>query len=99
MSQTKRIVGFLFFTTLMLAKVSAFHVHTHDRDDCDHEEECELCDWALEFQTAELEIPSPIIPKVSESTLFIKPFTEKVPVFSSVIKVHQLFSRPPPLHR
>nr|WP_299340919.1 hypothetical protein [Allomuricauda sp.] len=92
----KRIFGFLFFTTLMLVKVSAFHVHTHHDDDCNAIENCEICDIVFESQSSDFEIISHYIPHTSENSIQAKPFTEKAQIFSGEAKVYRLFSRPPP---
>ncbi|MBS9463631.1 hypothetical protein KIM67_14525 [Flagellimonas sp. 389] len=96
MLQTKRIAGLLVFTFLMLIKVSALHVYTHQNDDCNAIENCEICDIALESQTSDLEIPSQFISSNYHTILEVKRFTETPQVFSKASNAFQLFSRPPP---
>ena len=96
MSQMKRIVGLLLFTSLMLLKVSALHVYTHHDDDCNGIEKCEICDIVFESQSADLEISSSFILHISQGVIPNSSFTEKAQIFSGELKVHQLFSRPPP---
>ncbi|MEM9362524.1 MAG: hypothetical protein AAGA43_07815 [Bacteroidota bacterium] len=92
----KRICGFIVFTTLLLIKVSAFHVYTHHHDDCDSAEECEICDIVLDNQTSDFDVPQPafldthqwVIPK---ELVILGSFNVLVDS-----KLNLLFCRPPP---
>ncbi|WP_422351401.1 hypothetical protein [Flagellimonas sp.] len=96
MQDLKKIFVFLLFATLMLVKVSALHVYSHQDGETHEIENCAICEIALESQQSNFEITGKVmIPEVN--TFFITEEVEfqyqiNVPIPSS----HFFFSRPPP---
>nr|WP_298998635.1 hypothetical protein [uncultured Allomuricauda sp.] len=98
MLQEKKTLGLLFFIGLMLLKVSAFHVYTHDHyDDCDSIENCEICDIVLDNQTSNVDIPQPIPIDIFQLIISQETADFTSPVFFYDSKFNHLFCRPPPL--
>ena len=96
MLRMKKIFGLVFFTILMLLKVSAFHVHTHHDEDCEGIDKCEICDLVLESQTSDLDIPSPSITEIQDIIIIDNYVLLKPEFFSRDSGINLLFSRPPP---
>ena len=97
MLQAKRICGFVVFTTLLLIKVSAFHVYTHHHDDCDSVENCEICDVVFDNQTSDFDVPQPIILD-SPRWVLSKDFSISISsIFIDDSKLNRLSCRPPPM--
>ncbi|WP_394748702.1 hypothetical protein [Spongiimicrobium salis] len=93
-SQKKILASFVLFT-LMVFKVSALHVYSHQNDDS--VEQCSICDVAIHSQDVELSTPPQII--LPNTVEFIPISEERFnTVFTLVLpKVcHTLYGRPPP---
>lgn len=92
----KKFFGFLLFVSLMLVKVSALHVYTHDDTDVDSIENCTTCDIALENQNSELQLATGIV-EVSIQEIIPKAFKINADQQLKSIRFYSLFfSRPPP---
>ncbi len=98
MKQRTQIFGLLLLTALMLVKVSAFHIYSHQDFDTDAIEDCSYCDLAIENQNAEL-LVADIVVDFAKKTFF---FETKKPQFAHQIELIglkenlKLFLRPPP---
>lgn len=97
MGKYQKIFTFFLFTFLMLVKVSAFHVYTHQDTENTAVENCKWCALAVENQNAaHLEVSgldfSPNLLTVLENQLFI----EISELFLVNDTKSDLFSRPPP---
>ena len=96
MDKTRKIIVFLLFTCLMLVKVSAFHVYSHQHDDKDAIEHCDQCEIAMEAQNADFEVLADIVVceplQVAISKRMVLTDTDATIETSTYI----LFSRPPP---
>ncbi len=94
----KNVLGLFFFGTLMLIKVSAFHIYTHDDTDADNIENCIVCDAVLENLTSDIQfagdnidvVPAHEIADSVPQAFFDQPAETAVFYF-------RLFSRPPPV--
>ncbi|NAS13522.1 hypothetical protein [Poritiphilus flavus] len=53
MASGTRTFLLLLLASLMICKVSAFHICDHEHDQADKTEHCELCDLAIEIQQAD----------------------------------------------
>ncbi|RDY61666.1 hypothetical protein [Flagellimonas nanhaiensis] len=51
----RKFIGLLLFTSLMVIKVSSFHVYAHQDGDSETIENCNICDLALENQTLDFQ--------------------------------------------
>ncbi|MEM8847821.1 MAG: hypothetical protein AAGD17_12035 [Bacteroidota bacterium] len=92
----KRICSFIVFTTLLLIKVSAFHVYTHHHDDCDSVENCEICDVVFENQTTDFDVLHPIILDSAQWALSKDFSAPSSSIFIDDSKLNRLSCRPPP---
>ncbi|MDC6364577.1 MULTISPECIES: hypothetical protein [Flavobacteriaceae] len=92
----RKIIGLLFFTSLMLIKVSGFHAYAHHDEDSDAIENCDICDLALENQTLDFHVPhnSYEIADTEFSIKYLK--TPKDEQLKEQSFHYYLFSRPPP---
>ncbi|MEW2921998.1 hypothetical protein AB1A65_11055 [Muricauda sp. ANG21] len=95
----KRFVGLLVILTLMLVKVSAFHIYSHQDCDSDTIENCNDCYLALVSQASDFDAPEDIQVVVN---LY---FTDNAQQLSIVEQFNGqscnlfYFSRPPPRHK
>ena len=92
----RKFIGLLLFTSLMLIKVSGFHVYSHQDDDPETIENCNICDLALENQALDFQTPDDSyvvadieFPQRHQQTLKDQQLKEQS--FN-----YYLFSRPPP---
>lgn len=88
---------FIFFTTLLLIKVSAFHAYYHTDDDCNHIENCKYCELATENQDTEHVIPLPYVLEIS-NLVFLRlelNYDLYFSIFSDSV-ITQNHCRPPP---
>ncbi len=96
MPELKKVIGFLLFFTLMLVKVSAFHVYAHDDTEADGIENCDVCDLAIENQGSEIqfsiEVPTIEPPELLPNALEIRLEQQLETGYFNF----PLFSRPPP---
>jgi len=93
----KRHISFFLFFTLMLVKVSAFHVYSHDHDEDHDHEDCPTCKLVLESQQAVTLVP--IVPHFEEENfdIIIKIDEPKIEQAHISLESHfSWFSRPPP---
>ncbi|WP_420601312.1 hypothetical protein [Flagellimonas sp.] len=92
----KKFFGFFLFAALMLIKVSALHVYTHDDTDVDSIENCTTCDIALENQSSDVQLQANIVEvpvqEIAKGTLTIGTEQQLKPMRFNFF----LFSRPPP---
>jgi len=93
---TNTVIGFLLLT-LMVLKVSSFHVYTHQDNITDTIENCNICDVALENQNTEYTFTSILV--LLSTVVFI--FYRKLSFVSlnetpSLFLRYKLFGRPPP---
>ncbi|MEX0312761.1 MAG: hypothetical protein AB3N18_01185 [Allomuricauda sp.] len=98
MPELKKVIGFVLFASLMLVKVSALHVYTHQDSEKDSVEHCDICDIAIENQTSDVQI-NPIItiehsPEIVETT-WEPHFDQQL---TTIRFNFSLFSRPPPTY-
>ena len=96
MLRLKKIFGLLLFASLMLLKVSAFHVYVHEHESCNTVEDCEICDIVLDNQTSDLDIPSPVTFNECQWVTYNDAILPQSNLFFFDSKQNQLFSRPPP---
>nr|WP_299485183.1 hypothetical protein [uncultured Allomuricauda sp.] len=96
MPRCKRFLGFLLFAVLMLVKVSALHVYTHNDTEGDTIENCTTCEVALENQNSDILFTSGVIevttPDITTNSLVL--FEDQQFVATKLNSL--LFSRPPP---
>nr|WP_298789509.1 hypothetical protein [uncultured Allomuricauda sp.] len=96
MPRCKRFLGFLLFAALMLVKVSALHVYTHNDTEGDSIENCATCEVALENQNSDILFTDGIIEVAIQDIV-----TDSLVLFENQAFVATkfnflLFSRPPP---
>jgi len=97
MGKRNSFLSIFFFAALMLIKVCAFHVFTHQDADEDSIEHCSICDFATENQQMEFSANS-------ETSLVQKPLNTFNTLeigydnlfFDTSLPDCTLFSRPPP---
>jgi len=82
---------------LMLCKVSAFHVYTHQDEAANEIENCSVCDVALENQYSELHFPATYdsLQIIAFDTSSENNFTKKVLIYNG-LRFSELYCRPPP---
>ncbi|NAY91042.1 hypothetical protein GTQ34_03840 [Muricauda sp. JGD-17] len=96
MKQVTRVFGVLLFVSLMLLKVSALHVYSHQDDKGDTIENCQICNILAENQTAEVPLASTsdftavLIPTITIEVVY------EQPVFKRQQHTLHCISRPPP---
>lgn len=96
MRDFKKILGFVMLTSLMLVKVSAFHVYSHQEDHNDTVENCHLCDIAMENQSMDMFINGDVVtPQNVTPTIEEPPKMAPISVITDT-STFLLFSRPPP---
>ena len=92
----RKIIGLLFFTSLMLIKVSGFHAYTHHDEDSEAIENCDICDLAIENQTLDFHVPDNFC-EIADTEFSIKYLkTLKDEHLEEQSFHYYLFSRPPP---
>lgn len=97
MRELRKYLSLFLFTTLMLVKVSAFHVYTHDHGEEDHVEDCPICDVLFEALSSahdfelgfDFELPQDTLVAYHANTTYSYAY------FTSEISFH-FFGRPPP---
>ncbi len=85
------------FLALMLVKVSALHIYSHEDFEEDTVEKCAFCDLAIENQNAEMLFDNAT--EVAFQQLFSfedSPLPLKQDIFSTTEENLYLFLRPPP---
>ncbi|MEO1486000.1 MAG: hypothetical protein AAFU57_09640 [Bacteroidota bacterium] len=92
----KQIGAFVFFS-LLLFKVSAFHVYEHHHSEEEHEHTCEHCAFALDFQKADVQVSfQEVVFQEPLVSLFDgEPSFLAAQINTNSVKT-DLFSRPPP---
>ena len=89
--------GAFVVLSLLLFKVSAFHVYEHDHDEEEHEHSCEHCALALDFQKTDIQLTFQVMVPQMPIT---PPFDDNLPLLSSQTSMNsvktELCSRPPP---
>lgn len=94
--KTIHIVTFAFLT-LMLFKVTSFHIYTHQDTSQDQIENCKICDSAIENQDEELLTGTLECFDVSQNLVFEEKNLSKAQQSCTSTKLHfRLFGRPPP---
>lgn len=96
MVQLKKVIPLFLFTLLMLIKVSAFHIYSHQNDEANSVDNCEICDIAIESQSSDLDIPLQFTAINANNFVLVNCFAEKPTVCITGSNFYQLFSRPPP---
>ncbi|SNY99819.1 hypothetical protein [Flagellimonas pacifica] len=96
MPEFKKFFGFFLFAALMLVKISALHVYTHDDTDVDAVENCTICDIALENQNSDFQLDNDTLKisaqEISQEAIGISADQQLKPIRFNFL----LFSRPPP---
>jgi len=94
--KTGALVAFLLFT-LLLVKVSAFHVYLHQDDATNEIENCQVCHIVAETQSLEHHNTPPLSvdPPRVEIVLQEPILQDNIIVTSSFLQA-KIFSRPPP---
>ncbi len=89
-------IAILLFT-LMLFKVSSFHVYTHQDSTSDDIENCSVCELAIENQNTEYLVIAPqiLLNTILETNREVLTYEYRVAVTSSHF-CYDLFGRPPP---
>lgn len=98
MKQKKQLFGLFVLTTLMLVKVSAFHIYSHENFGADEIEDCTYCDLAIESQNAEL-LTQVYEENLTFNTLFFETQAPQIAHqnnFAGLKDGLELFLRPPP---
>ncbi len=87
----------ILFFTLMLFKVSSFHVYSHHDDASDVNENCEVCEVALENQDPDyIFYPSQLVVIADAYPIIIEQSSEyQIAAFSSIFYA-AFYGRPPP---
>lgn len=90
-------IGTLLLISLLLLKVSAFHVYEHHNESVEHEHQCELCFIAFISQQVDILVFDTYFVQIE----FEPPeFTEQINItdlsFPSGFWQSSLLSRPPP---
>ena len=96
MAKARKIIAFILFGTLMLVKVSALHVYTHQGSESDSMDHCHLCEMAIEAQQADFDFKeADIAPAILDEP--VREVQTMYPQIATVTTVpNSLFSRPPP---
>ncbi|MFC4097221.1 hypothetical protein [Euzebyella saccharophila] len=96
MGKILKIAGFVVLTCVVMVKISAFHVFTHD-EDTTSVENCSWCIQAVENQLAECTITE-FENFVNASIIqnFNKPNLKQADLFPRITSKAGLFLRPPP---
>ncbi|TMU56360.1 hypothetical protein [Flagellimonas algicola] len=96
MAKAKNIIAFILFGALMLIKVSALHVYTHQGSDADGMDHCYLCEMAIEAQQADLDFAqNDFAPMLLDEPTRVVTTTYSQPTTVTTVP-NSLFSRPPP---
>lgn len=94
--ETKKVFSAFILLTLILFKVSSFHVYEHQGDKL-QVEDCELCEYAIQNQNTDFSVPDvtslPDLIDLPVSEVRLQNF-DKVEISSS-FRTFQL-TRPPP---
>ena len=61
MKNVLKQIGAFVFLSLLLFKVSAFHVYEQHHDEEAHEHPSEHCELALDFQKADIQLTFPVL--------------------------------------
>lgn len=97
MKNVLKQLGIVLFVSILLIKLSAFHIYEHHDTIDEQEMQCELC--FLVFESQHSEGLQPIIPIIEDSTLRLSSESKIIELnFQPVPNLHRaaLFSRPPP---
>ena len=96
MVKVRNIIAFILFGALMLIKVSALHIYTHQGSETDSMDHCHLCEMAIEAQQADLDFAQNYMAPVLLAPLvqMVKTSYSQATSFTTV--PNSLFSRPPP---
>ncbi|SHG33288.1 hypothetical protein SAMN04488116_1002 [Flagellimonas flava] len=92
----KKILGFVLLTSLMLVKVSALHVYSHQEDDSDTAENCHLCDIAMDNQSMDMLANNDTLPQQNVTPIIEEEPLTVLPYVITDFSTSLLFSRPPP---
>lgn len=96
-SNKKRFGLAILLFTLMLCKVSAFHVFTHQNESSNTIESCSICDIAVENQLSELSFPASNNSLPVASFVFVSPNSANhIVLFSEKLSLGKCYCRPPP---
>ncbi|WP_222984094.1 hypothetical protein [Flagellimonas meishanensis] len=91
-----RVFGVLLFVTLMMFKVTALHVYSHQDDNGDTVENCQICHVLVENQTVEVPFVAMVtLPIVPITTVTVEVAQEQT-VWESQQYGLSYISRPPP---
>ncbi|WP_136465273.1 hypothetical protein [Flagellimonas onchidii] len=96
MPECKKVIGFLLFTTLILVKVSAFHVYVHHDSETDEIENCTVCDLVMENQGSELQFSTPVVEMDTPEVIQVIKEIVSGQQLKTIRFNFSLFSRPPP---
>lgn len=97
MKEFRKLFGLFLFISLMLVKVSALHVYTHNECDSEQIEECEICDVVFENQNNEHNFDNGFDLEVTENLFLVQESISINPhTFISSPIEFRFFGRPPP---
>ncbi|QCW99774.1 hypothetical protein FGM00_06555 [Aggregatimonas sangjinii] len=86
-----------FLFALLLFKVAALHVYTHEGSSTDAIENCSICDVAIENQNTDYVFTETVFNDTVSFDFFeLKSPIRQIPTFTSFHLRYRPFSRPPP---
>lgn len=96
----KKIVYTLILLTLIVLKVSsaALHIHLHHGHNDNHEDSCELCEYAINHQNIEFSLPVELqFVKDNKEFVFDRQNNFYKDVYLITFFEDVIFVRPPPI--
>jgi len=90
-------IGAFVFLSLLLFKVSAFHVYEHQHSEEANEHPHEHCELALDFQKADIQLIFPVlVPQMAIALPFDGDLSFLTTQTQNSSLIKELLSRPPP---